>query len=53
MKVTRGNKHTCLGMIFDFSSTGEVKIRMLDYVMELIKEFPEIIMKGKEIPARD
>ena len=52
MKVIRRKKHTHLGMLFDFSSTGEVKISMLDCVMELIKEFPEVIIKGKETPAK-
>ena len=37
MIVTRGKKHTFLGMLFDFSSLGEAKISMLDCIMELIK----------------
>ena len=53
IKVKRGNNHTCLGMIFDFSSTEEVKISMLDCIMELIKDFPESITKGKETPDQD
>ena len=40
-------------MLFDFSNKGEVKISMLDLIMELIKEFPETITKDKEIPAQD
>ena len=53
MKETRGKRTACLGMLFDFSAIGEVKIIMLDHVMELIKEFPEKIIKGKETPAQD
>ena len=53
MKVTRGKNHTHLGMLFDFGRKGEVKIRMLDYVMDIIKYFPETIIKVKEIPAQD
>ena len=53
MKVTRRNNHTYLGMLFDFGSKGEVNISMLDYVMELIKEFPELIIKGKRMSSQD
>ena len=47
MKVTRGKNHTFLKMLLDFSFIGEVKIRMLDSVMELIKKFLETMIKGK------
>ena len=53
MKVTRGKMHTHLGMLFDFSAIGEVKISMLDCVMELSTEFPETIIKGQEPLAQD
>ena len=52
MKVTRGTKHVHQGMLFDFSSKGEAKISMLDCIMELIKEFPEEIIKGKETSSQ-
>ena len=41
MKVTSGNFHTFLGMLFNFSTMVQVKISMLDCIMDLIKEFPE------------
>ena len=47
MKVTRGKTHACLGTLLDFSAIGVVKISMLDYVMELVKEL-EIIIKVKK-----
>ena len=45
MKVTRGKIHTCLGILFDFSCMRQVKIIMLDCIMEPLK--------GKEAPAQD
>ena len=53
MKVTRVKKHMSLGMLLDFGSKGDVKISMLDCVMDLIKEFPEEMIKGKETPSHD
>ena len=46
-------KHTCLGMLLDFSNKEEVKISTLDFIIDLIKEFPETIVKGKETPVQD
>ena len=40
-------------MLFDFSAIVEVKISMLDCIMELIKEFPKTMIKSKEIPSQD
>jgi hypothetical protein len=40
-------------MIFDFSSQGEVKINMTQYVSRIIKEFPEEILGKKATPAGD
>ncbi len=39
-----GKKHDYLGMIFNFSFQGEVRINMTDYISKIIKEFPEEIM---------
>jgi hypothetical protein len=36
MKVSRGNTHKYLGMNLDFSTKGQVKISMIEYVKEVI-----------------
>lgn len=38
---TRGKVHDYLGMTFDFSVKGKVKIKMDDYVEKMINSFPE------------
>ena len=37
---TRGKRHVYLGMTLDYSTPGEVKIDMVDYVKEMINDFP-------------
>ena len=39
--VTRGKRHVYLGMTLDYSTPGEVKVDMVDYVKEMIDEFPQ------------
>ena len=41
VKATRGKVHDYLGMIFDFSEKGKLKINMSKYVKDMIKSFPE------------
>jgi hypothetical protein len=41
MTVTRGNKHTYIGMDIEFMGNGEVQILMKDYIQEAIDMFPE------------
>ena len=41
VEVHRGKKHDYLGMVFDFTNDGEVKIDMVDYVTSMVKDFPE------------
>jgi hypothetical protein len=41
MTVTRGNKHTYIGMDIEFIGNGEVQILMKDYIREAIELFPE------------
>ena len=48
-----GKKHDYLGMIFDFSFQDEVWINMTDYILKIIKEFPEEIMGKQATPAGD
>ena len=52
---SRGRVHDYLGMTFDFSSIGEVKIIMYDYVSDLIKNVPQHYMEsaGAATPAPD
>ena len=38
--AVRGPKHDYLGMLFDFSEKGKVRIGMQKYVQEMIEEFP-------------
>jgi hypothetical protein len=38
VKATRGKIHEYLGMTFDFTEPGKVKIGMLDYIAEMIDE---------------
>ena len=48
-----GTKHTYLGMEFDYSFDGEVKINMEKYITKIIEEFPEEITSTSATPAAD
>ena len=41
LSVTRGKKHTYLGMDLDYSCPGMVCVSMIPYLKEIIDEFPE------------
>ena len=41
VKATRGKVHDYLGMTFDFSEPGKVKIDMCDYINSMVDDFPE------------
>ena len=41
MTVKRGNKHTFVGMDFEFKESGKVEISMKDYLTECIETFEE------------
>jgi hypothetical protein len=41
MVVSRGKTHKYLGMTLDYTTTGQVKITMFDYVQEIIDAFDE------------
>jgi hypothetical protein len=43
VKTTRGKRHEYLGMILDYSTPGQVKVDMIDYIKSMIKTFPEEI----------
>eukprot|EP00980_Cylindrotheca_fusiformis_P011531 scaffold2712_cov143-Cylindrotheca_fusiformis.AAC.5 len=51
MTVTRGNKHTYIGMDIEFPGNGEVKILMMDYIREAIEAFPEDCTRRAVTPA--
>ena len=40
VKATRGPIHDYLGMTFDYSEKGKVKIGMVDYVTAMVEDFP-------------
>ncbi len=45
--------HDCLGMIFDFSPKGKVMVTMMEYIKNIIKDFPEEIVGTKASSAAD
>ena len=51
--ATRGTKHIYLGMLLDFSTPGQVKIDMTDYVKDMIEEFPMELDGKAATPAND
>jgi hypothetical protein len=44
--VTRGNIHQYLGITIDFSTKGEVRLDMSEYIDEILADAPDEIMKG-------
>jgi hypothetical protein len=49
----RGKVHDYLGMIFDFSKKGKVSVNMIEYIKNIINDFPEEIVGIKTSPAAD
>ena len=49
----RGKIHDYLGMIFDFSEKGKVSVNMIEYIKNIINDFPEEIVGIKTSPAAD
>jgi hypothetical protein len=56
--ITRGrersnkdNNHDYLGMDLDLSNAGEVKIAMINYLKEVLEDFPEICVGSSRTPA--
>ena len=41
VKATRGHIHDCLGMTFDFSDPGKVKVDMIDCMTSVVDAFPK------------
>jgi hypothetical protein len=46
MSVSRGKIHTYLGMTLDFTTRGQVKITMIDYVQEIVDAFDKADPSG-------
>ena len=40
IKASRGLKHNYLGMTLDYSTKGELKLNMKEYITKMIEEFP-------------
>jgi hypothetical protein len=53
MTVTRGKKHTYIGMDIEFTGNGEVQILMKDYILEALEMFPEDCTGKAVTPARN
>jgi hypothetical protein len=53
LTVTRGNIHDYLGMTLDYSTPGEITIRMEDYVQDLLEEAPVEMDRVATMPAAD
>ena len=51
MPVTRGKKHTYVGMYLGYSTPGEVIVSIYSYTNEAIYKFPEEMMKSIKTPA--
>ena len=51
--ATRGPRHDYLGMTLDFSTPGEVKIDMKDYVKSMVEEFPLDLPGTSRTPANE
>jgi hypothetical protein len=49
----RGKVHNYLGMIIDYSEKGKVSINMIEYIKNIIADFPEEIASIKTSPAQD
>jgi hypothetical protein len=52
LSITRGNKHTFVGMDLEFGN-GELKVSMQPYLQEALDAFPEEITKTAASPAAD
>ena len=53
LPVHRGKVHSYLGMHFDYSTKGTVKISMIPYTKQIIDDFPEPVTSTAPTPAGD
>ena len=50
MTVHRGKIHEYLGMSLDFTTAGQVKVTMFDYIKEMVDDFTKINPTTKTAP---
>jgi hypothetical protein len=53
LTVTCGDIHDYLGMMLDYSTPGQVSVRMDDYVRDLLEEAPDDMEGTAATPAAD
>jgi hypothetical protein len=53
MHVSRGLVHDYLGMTLDYSTKGEVKVTMVDYLKGVLGDFPEAITGSAPTPSSE
>ena len=51
VKATRGDVHDYLGMTFDWSDPGKVKVDMIDYMTNMVEEFPDKLQPSDTAPT--
>ena len=51
LTITRGRVHDYLGMTLDYSESGKVKIKMLDYVEKMLADLPDDMTGEAPTPA--
>lgn len=51
--VTRGQIHEYLGMTIDYTEAGKCKIRMSDYIEEMLDDIPKDMIGDASTPAAD
>ena len=51
VKTTQGPLHDYLGMTLDYSVSGKVSINMSHYVEKMVKEFPQVNLKGASVAS--
>jgi len=53
VNITRGKVHKFLGMRFDYSEEGIFRCDMIDYIKQILADFPEEITKSSPSPHSD
>ncbi len=51
LKVSLGKMHEYLQMDLDFTTSGEVKLSMIPYIKNILRQFPEEIGRSVTTPA--
>ena len=49
VKSSRGKKHDYLGMVLDYTTDGQVRIDMSEYVEKMVTEFPNDALQGPKV----